>query len=352
MPGGRRLHGRARAGWVQAARAAAGGASVPQPGAKHSSPLPPTIGVHLTSGAERHPGRRPGDWFHHGAVWRVPLRQDAGQRLVWAWMCLRRVCCAPAAQHPAAHAAAASPRRPPQICHTLCVTCQLPVDMGGGEGKALYIGEGAGQGWAAGSVRGLAMPRGGPAPAGQRPELVPSTRVPHPSTPGRRHGGHIPPAAAGADCGAVRPGEAGARAAAGWGAGLVGWLGARSSVPTTPSRLPDHPLRHPPTPALHPPLHCTRPTPPPQLRAQHAGRAGQRGLRARAQHGAPAAAAHPGGRHDGRLALRGAHRGLGHRALQVGGAAGWQAQSRSACRRPQLLLGPPLCGRTASAAAP
>jgi DNA repair protein RAD51 len=26
-----------------------------------------------------------------------------------------------------------------QICHTLCVTCQLPVDMGGGEGKALYI---------------------------------------------------------------------------------------------------------------------------------------------------------------------------------------------------------------------
>lgn len=27
----------------------------------------------------------------------------------------------------------------PQVCHTLCVTCQLPVDMGGGEGKALYI---------------------------------------------------------------------------------------------------------------------------------------------------------------------------------------------------------------------
>jgi DNA repair protein RAD51 len=26
-----------------------------------------------------------------------------------------------------------------QICHTLCVTCQLPVDMGGGEGKAMYI---------------------------------------------------------------------------------------------------------------------------------------------------------------------------------------------------------------------
>ena len=26
-----------------------------------------------------------------------------------------------------------------QFCHTLCVTCQLPVDMGGGEGKALYI---------------------------------------------------------------------------------------------------------------------------------------------------------------------------------------------------------------------
>eukprot|EP00803_Ostreobium_quekettii_P000361 evm.model.scf_2577.4 EVM.evm.TU.scf_2577.4 scf_2577:20684-21875(-) len=26
-----------------------------------------------------------------------------------------------------------------QLCHTLCVTCQLPTDMGGGEGKALYI---------------------------------------------------------------------------------------------------------------------------------------------------------------------------------------------------------------------
>lgn len=26
-----------------------------------------------------------------------------------------------------------------QICHTLCVTCQLPIDMGGGEGKAMYI---------------------------------------------------------------------------------------------------------------------------------------------------------------------------------------------------------------------
>ena len=26
-----------------------------------------------------------------------------------------------------------------QICHTLCVTAQLPVDQGGGEGKALYI---------------------------------------------------------------------------------------------------------------------------------------------------------------------------------------------------------------------
>jgi len=26
-----------------------------------------------------------------------------------------------------------------QLCHTLCVTCQMPVDMGGGEGKALYI---------------------------------------------------------------------------------------------------------------------------------------------------------------------------------------------------------------------
>jgi len=26
-----------------------------------------------------------------------------------------------------------------QLCHQLCVTCQLPVDQGGGEGKALYI---------------------------------------------------------------------------------------------------------------------------------------------------------------------------------------------------------------------
>jgi len=26
-----------------------------------------------------------------------------------------------------------------QLCHQLCVTCQLPLDQGGGEGKALYI---------------------------------------------------------------------------------------------------------------------------------------------------------------------------------------------------------------------
>jgi DNA repair protein RAD51 len=26
-----------------------------------------------------------------------------------------------------------------QLCHTACVTCQLPLDMGGGEGKAMYI---------------------------------------------------------------------------------------------------------------------------------------------------------------------------------------------------------------------
>lgn len=26
-----------------------------------------------------------------------------------------------------------------QLCHTLCVTCQLPLEQGGGEGKALYI---------------------------------------------------------------------------------------------------------------------------------------------------------------------------------------------------------------------
>eukprot|EP00122_Pirum_gemmata_P010996 Pgem_evm1s10182 len=26
-----------------------------------------------------------------------------------------------------------------QLCHTLAVTCQLPIDNGGGEGKCLYI---------------------------------------------------------------------------------------------------------------------------------------------------------------------------------------------------------------------
>lgn len=26
-----------------------------------------------------------------------------------------------------------------QICHTMCVTCQLPKEKGGGEGKAMYI---------------------------------------------------------------------------------------------------------------------------------------------------------------------------------------------------------------------
>ncbi|XP_031499805.1 DNA repair protein RAD51 homolog [Nymphaea colorata] len=26
-----------------------------------------------------------------------------------------------------------------QLCHTLCVTCQLPLDRGGGEGKAMYV---------------------------------------------------------------------------------------------------------------------------------------------------------------------------------------------------------------------
>ncbi|KAL6507107.1 recombinase rad51 [Orobanche hederae] len=26
-----------------------------------------------------------------------------------------------------------------QLCHTLCVTCQLPLDQGGGQGKAIYI---------------------------------------------------------------------------------------------------------------------------------------------------------------------------------------------------------------------
>merc|ERR1712025_1037575 len=26
-----------------------------------------------------------------------------------------------------------------QLCHQLCVTCQLPVDCGGAEGKAMYI---------------------------------------------------------------------------------------------------------------------------------------------------------------------------------------------------------------------
>lgn len=26
-----------------------------------------------------------------------------------------------------------------QLCHTLCVACQMPLDAGGGEGKAMYI---------------------------------------------------------------------------------------------------------------------------------------------------------------------------------------------------------------------
>lgn len=26
-----------------------------------------------------------------------------------------------------------------QLCHTLCVTCQLALDQGGGEGRALYV---------------------------------------------------------------------------------------------------------------------------------------------------------------------------------------------------------------------
>ena len=26
-----------------------------------------------------------------------------------------------------------------QLCHTLCVTCQMPRNQGGGEGKAMYI---------------------------------------------------------------------------------------------------------------------------------------------------------------------------------------------------------------------
>jgi len=26
-----------------------------------------------------------------------------------------------------------------QLCHTLCVTCQMPVSSGGAEGKAIYI---------------------------------------------------------------------------------------------------------------------------------------------------------------------------------------------------------------------
>ena len=26
-----------------------------------------------------------------------------------------------------------------QLCHTIAVTCQLPIDVGGGEGKCLYV---------------------------------------------------------------------------------------------------------------------------------------------------------------------------------------------------------------------
>ncbi len=26
-----------------------------------------------------------------------------------------------------------------QMCHTLCVICQLPIEQGGGEGKAMFL---------------------------------------------------------------------------------------------------------------------------------------------------------------------------------------------------------------------
>jgi len=46
-----------------------------------------------------------------------------------------------------------------QLCHSLCVTAQLPLDNGGGEGKALYIDtEGTFRPQRLLQVRGLAPP--------------------------------------------------------------------------------------------------------------------------------------------------------------------------------------------------
>jgi len=45
-----------------------------------------------------------------------------------------------------------------QLCHTLCVTCQLPLDQGGGEGKAMVSvggGKGCRQGSGAGNLERL-----------------------------------------------------------------------------------------------------------------------------------------------------------------------------------------------------
>ena len=65
-----------------------------------------------------------------------------------AWCCceqqlgsLRQLCKSTPAPAPAPpkRTCTAAASAAVQVCHTLCVTCQLPVDMGGGEGKALYI---------------------------------------------------------------------------------------------------------------------------------------------------------------------------------------------------------------------
>lgn len=169
-------------------------------------------------------------------------------------------------RRPLTHVLLAPARACPQICHTLCVTCQLPVDMGGGEGKALYI-----------DTEGTFRPQ----------RLV-----------------QIAERCAGVGVGVDRR-----------------WRG--QAGPVLPRRACTSHAHCSPR-AVSSSACCVAPLPPwsPQVRAEPAGRAGQRGVRAGAQHGAPAAAADPGGRHDGRVALCGAHRRLSHRAVQVWSGAG------------------------------
>lgn len=162
------------------------------------------------------------------------------------------------------------PRSHVQVCHTLCVTCQLPVDMGGGEGKALYI-----------DTEGTFRP--------QRLVQIAERWV------GARLG---------AQQQSVHP-------------FIVHFV--MRLTPSPPHTL-QHLVRHSlPKPAgFFPPLppscslHCT------QVRAQPPGCAGQCGIRPCTQYRAPAAAAHTGGRHDGGSEVCGAHSGQRHGTVQAG----------------------------------